>query len=283
MSCHKLAIAMALVITPIRKVFRQPCPQLVPQSFATQSPQPINQGITKLRTLLQLRVLPGAWRGTLLALLLQAPFTAGIQGSQAQANPQSALQISAQSIVQRTGQTRGQATAVLAGGCFWGIEAVFEHVRGVTAVVSGYAGGASNHPSYEEVSSGQSGHAEAVRISFDPKRVSYDQLLAVFLTVAHNPTELNRQGPDVGSQYRSAIFYTDVNQKRAATRALAELQQSHTYPRPAVTQVLPLRSFHPAEAYHQNFLAHHPTNPYIVNHDLPKLAQLRQQFPALYW
>ena len=125
---------------------------------------------------------------------------------------------------------------MLAGGCFWGMEAVFEHVRGVTAVVSGYSGGSSKNPSYGEVSTGQSGHAEAVRISFDPKRVTYDQLLAMFLTVAHNPTEFNRQGPDVGSQYRSAIFYADANQKRAAARALAQLQRSHTYPRPTVTQ-----------------------------------------------
>ena len=171
---------------------------------------------------------------------------------------------------------------MLAGGCFWGMEAVFEHVRGVTAVVSGYSGGSSKNPSYGEVSTGQSGHAEAVRISFDPKRVTYDQLLAMFLTVAHNPTEFNRQGPDVGSQYRSAIFYADANQKRAAARALAQLQRSHTYPRPAVTQLVPLGSFHPAEAYHQNFLARHPTNSYIVVHDLPKLLRLRQRFAGLY-
>jgi peptide-methionine (S)-S-oxide reductase len=287
---------MALLIKPIRKVFLQPCPQLVLQSFTTQILQPINQGITKLRTLLQLRVLPGAWRGTLLALLLQAPLSAGIQSGQAQpqahrpanvhATGHATAQLNGLPIrhpsSQTSGQARGQATAVLAGGCFWGMEAVFEHVRGVTAVVSGYAGGSSSNPSYEQVSSGQSGHAEAVRITFDPKRITYDQLLAVFLTVAHNPTELNRQGPDVGSQYRSGIFYTDANQKRAATRALAQLQRSHTYHRPAVTQVLPLRSFHPAEAYHQNFLARHPTNPYIVVHDLPKLLRLRKRFAGLY-
>ena len=286
---------MALLITPIRKVFLQPCPPLISQSFTTKSPQPINQGITKLRTLLQPRVLPWAWRGTLLALLLQAPLSAGIKSGQAQpqahrpanvhATGHATAQLNGLPIrhpsSQTSGQTRGQATAVLAGGCFWGMEAVFEHVRGVTAVVSGYAGGSSSNPSYEQVSSGQSSHAEAVRITFDPKRITYDQLLAVFLTVAHNPTELNRQGPDVGSQYRSAIFYTDANQKRAATRALAQLQRSHTYPRPAVTQVLPLRSFHPAEAYHQNFLARHPTNPSIVVHDLPKLLRLRQRFTGL--
>ena len=287
---------MALPTTPIRKVLLQPFLQLVLQSFTTQILQPINQGITKLRTLLQLRVLPGAWRGTLLALLLQAPLSAGIQSGQAQpqahrpanvhATGHATAQLNGLPIrhpsSQTSGQTRGQATAMLAGGCFWGMEAVFEHVRGVTAVVSGYSGGSSKNPSYGEVSTGQSGHAEAVRISFDPKRVTYDQLLAVFLTVAHNPTELNRQGPDGGSRYRSAIFYADAYQKRAAARALAQLQRSHTDPRPTMTQLVPLGSFHPAEAYHQNFLARHPTNSYIVVHDLPKLLRLRQRFTGLY-
>jgi peptide-methionine (S)-S-oxide reductase len=197
----------------------------------------------------------------LFALLLQAPLSAGPQS--ARSNTQS-------------------STAVLAGGCFWGIEAVFEHVKGVSAVVSGYAGGSTKDPRYEEVSTGQTGHAESVRITYDPKQVSYDQLLAVFLTVAHNPTELNRQGPDVGSQYRSAIFYASDEQKRQATSALAQLERSHVYPRPPVTQVVPLRGFHLAEAYHQNYLALHPDNPYIVINDLPKLARLRQRFPELY-
>ena len=198
-------------------------------------------------TLLQLSVLPGAWRGTLLALLLQAPLSAGIQSGQAQpqahrpATVHATLYATVHASVhatghataplngppirhpssQTSGQTRGQATAVLAGGCIWGMEAVFERVRGATAVVSGYAGGSSPNPSDEQVSGGQSGHAEAVRITFVPKRITHDQLLAVFLTVAHNPTELNRQGPDGGSQYRSAIFYADANQKRAVTWALA--------------------------------------------------------------
>jgi peptide-methionine (S)-S-oxide reductase len=208
----------------------------------------------------------------------------GIQAKQAQPQGQgpAQVQVLGQKGVQPKDQAKGPRTAVLAGGCFWGMEAVFEHVKGVLTVESGYAGGGSKNPSYEEVSSGQTGHAEAVRIRYDPKRVSYDQLLAVFLTVAHNPTERNRQGPDVGSQYRSAIFFLDNNQKRAATSALAQLNQSHRYPRPAVTQVLPLRAFHVAEDYHQNYLLRHPTNPYIVIHDLPKLLRLRQSFADLY-
>jgi peptide-methionine (S)-S-oxide reductase len=213
---------------------------------------------------------------------------AGIQAKQAQGQGPAQVQVLGQKGfppqkgVQPKDQAKGPRTAVLAGGCFWGMEAVFEHVKGVLTVESGYAGGGSKNPSYEEVSSGQTGHAEAVRIRYDPKRVSYDQLLAVFLTVAHNPTERNRQGPDVGSQYRSAIFFLDNNQKRAATSALAQLNQSHRYPRPAVTQVLPLRAFYAAEDYHQNYLVRHPSNPYIVIHDLPKLLRLRQSFAGLY-
>ena len=276
---------MALLTNLDRKGFGQASPQLGPQPFTNQSCHSFTQAITTLQPQPWVRLLRGAWPGSLLVLLLQAPLTAGIQKAQAQAHRPASVHATAQTTVlpsrHPSGHTRGQATAVLAGGCFWGMEAVFEHVRGVTAVVSGYSGGSSKNPSYGEVSTGQSGHAEAVRISFDPKRVTYDQLLAMFLTVAHNPTEFNRQGPDVGSQYRSAIFYADANQKRAAARALAQLQRSHTYPRPTMTQLVPL-GFHPAEAYHQNFLARHPTNPSIVVHDLPKLLRLRQRFAGLY-
>jgi len=261
---------MALHTSLIRKLFPKPFTKQATKSTSKSTSKPM---ITLLRQPQDI-FLPGAWRGTLLALLLQVPLAGGIQAAQVQTHGFKRFQTNA--------ATQGPRTAVFAGGCFWGIEAVFEHVRGVTDVVSGYAGGSSKNPSYEQVSSGQTGHAEAVRISFDPKRISYEQLLAVFLTVAHNPTELNRQGPDVGSQYRSAIFYGDASQKQAATRVLAQLQRSHAYPRPLVTQVLALRGFHLAEAYHQNYLALHPTNPYIVSHDLPKLAQLRQRFPTLY-
>lgn len=180
------------------------------------------------------------------------------------------------------GRVAGVETAVLAGGCFWGVEGVFEHVKGVTRVVSGYAGGTAETANYREVSSGRSGHAEAVRIAYDPAKISYGQLLKVFFAVAHDPTQLNRQGPDTGTQYRSAIFTTSPAQKRVAERYVAQLQQARAYPRPIVTQVVPLQAFYEAEAYHQDYMAKHPNQPYIVAHDLPKLDNLKRQLPALY-
>jgi peptide-methionine (S)-S-oxide reductase len=176
----------------------------------------------------------------------------------------------------------GAQTAVLAGGCFWGVEGVFEHVRGVTGVVSGYSGGTAETARYRQVSSGRTGHAESVRISYDPARISYGQLLKVFFSVAHDPTELNRQGPDVGPQYRSAIFYADAEQKRVAEAYLAQLQKARAFPRPIVTEVAPLKAFHDAEAYHQDYLVRHPDQPYIVINDLPKIDALKRQFPSLY-
>jgi peptide-methionine (S)-S-oxide reductase len=173
-------------------------------------------------------------------------------------------------------------TAVFSGGCFWGVDAVYKHVKGVTEVVSGYAGGEAITAHYERVSEGNSGHAESVRVSFDPARVSYSQLLQVFFSVAHDPTQLNRQGPDVGSQYRSAIFYTTPKQQQQAQAAIQILTAKHVYAAPIVTQVVPLKQFYPAEAHHQNYLASHLTQPYIVHHDLPKLEQLRKVFPGLY-
>ena len=175
-----------------------------------------------------------------------------------------------------------QETAVFAGGCFWGVDAVFKHVKGVTEVVSGYAGGDVKTANYDDVSSGVSGHAETVRISFDPAQVSYQQLLDVFFSVAHDPTQLNRQGPDVGSQYRSAIFYTSAEQQKASQDTIQKLTAARTFPNPVVTQVTPQQKFYPAEKVHQNYLALHPNEPYIVIHDLPKLEQLRKQFPDLY-
>jgi len=183
---------------------------------------------------------------------------------------------------QRATMSAKPQVAVLAGGCFWGIEAVFEHVKGVTDVVSGYSGGSVASPSYEDVSSGETGHAESVRITFDPAKVSYEQLLEVFFTVAHDPTQLNRQGPDVGTQYRSAIFYADTTQQRVAEATIARLTKSGKYRRPIVTQVVPFRAFYMAEAYHQNYLEHHTDQPYIVYNDLPKLEALKQQRPDLY-
>ena len=174
------------------------------------------------------------------------------------------------------------ATAVFAGGCFWGVDAVFKHVKGVSDVVSGYAGGSAATATYEQVSRGGTGHAEAVRVRFNPAQVSYRQLLQVFFRVAHDPTQLDRQGPDVGSQYRSAIFYVDAEQQRTAQDTIRQLGVAGAFPAPIVTQVVPLQQSHAAEDYHQNYLALHPRQPYIVMHDLPKLEQLRRQFPALY-
>lgn len=179
-------------------------------------------------------------------------------------------------------RTRGSETAVLAGGCFWGVEGVFEHVKGVKRVVSGYAGGTADTARYGRVASGDTGHAEAVRIEYDPARITYGRLLKVFFTVAHDPTQRNRQGPDIGAQYRSAIFYADAEQKRVAQRYLSQLQKARVFSSPIVTELSPLEAFYDAEAYHQDYLAKHPTQPYIVIHDLPKLAALKRQFPALY-
>ncbi|MGA7750830.1 MAG: peptide-methionine (S)-S-oxide reductase MsrA [Gallionella sp.] len=175
-----------------------------------------------------------------------------------------------------------EQTAVFSGGCFWGVDAVFKHVRGVSEVVSGYAGGNADTAHYELVSNGDTGHAESVRIRFDPAKVSYQQLLQVFFSVAHDPTQLNRQGPDTGSQYRSAIFYTSAEQQKIAQSYIQQLTAVHTFSAPIVTQVVPLQQFYPAEEHHQNYLALHPYQPYIVFNDMPKLEHLRKQFPALY-
>jgi peptide-methionine (S)-S-oxide reductase len=172
--------------------------------------------------------------------------------------------------------------AVFAGGCFWGVEAVFEHVKGVTDARSGYAGGKPATAKYDQVSGGRTGHAESVEVTFDPSVVSYEQLLEVFFSVAHDPTELNRQGPDVGTQYRSAIFYTDQEQKKSALAFVEKLTAAKKFSRPIVTEISALDTFYPAEAYHQDYLKHHPTEPYIVYNDLPKLAALKKQFPEKY-
>lgn len=176
----------------------------------------------------------------------------------------------------------GQQTAVLAGGCFWGIQAVFQHVKGVKSATSGYSGGSSLTAEYEVVSTGQTGHAESVEVTFDPAQVSYGQLLKVFFSVAHDPTQLNRQGPDTGKQYRSAIFYTNDEQKRIAEAYILQLKQAGSFPRPIVTEVVPLKAFYAAESYHQNYATLHPDNPYIARNDAPKVDHLRQQFPDLY-
>jgi peptide-methionine (S)-S-oxide reductase len=177
---------------------------------------------------------------------------------------------------------KGDQTAVLSGGCFWGVDAVFKHVKGVKNVVSGYSGGNGATAHYEIVSTGLTGHAESVKIVYDPARISYAELLRVFFSVAHDPTELNRQGPDSGSQYRSVIFYADEQQKEIAQDYIDQLNQTHAFPTKIVTQVVPLMRFYPAEEHHQNFLALHPDYPYIVYNDLPKIDNLKKEFPALY-
>jgi len=176
----------------------------------------------------------------------------------------------------------GQETAVFAGGCFWGIQAVFEHVNGVLRATSGYSGGHVVNPDYDQVSSGTTGHAESVEVVFDPSRITYGTLLKVFFAVAHDPTELDRQGPDEGTQYRSALFTTSAEQDRIARAYIAQLDAAHVYARPIVTQVTPFSAFYTAEAYHQDFARKHPDNAYIAINDAPKVANLKKELPALY-
>jgi peptide-methionine (S)-S-oxide reductase len=173
-------------------------------------------------------------------------------------------------------------TAVFAGGCFWGVEAVFESLKGVKEARSGYAGGDAKTANYDAVSEGDTKHAESVIVYYDPAKISYQQLLDVFFKVAHDPTQLNRQGPDVGPQYRSAIFYSGDEQKRLAEEYVANLDKSGGLGKPVVTQIVPLEKFYEAEKYHQNYLVRNPTQPYIVQHDLPKLADLEKKFPDIY-
>jgi peptide-methionine (S)-S-oxide reductase len=173
-------------------------------------------------------------------------------------------------------------TVVFAGGCFWGVQAVFQHVKGVISATSGYAGGTVDKPDYEEVSSGRTGHAESVKVVFDPSKVSFADLMRVFFSVVHDPTQLNRQGPDVGTQYRSAIFYLTDVQRDMAQAYIAQLKMSHLYAKPIVTQVQKLKAFYRAEDYHQNYAELNPDQPYIAINDLPKVANLKKAFPEFY-
>jgi len=175
-----------------------------------------------------------------------------------------------------------QSAAVIAGGCFWGIQAVYEHVRGVKRAISGYSGGQANTAQYEKVCSGRTGHAEAVQVLYDPSQITYGRLLKIFFSVAHDPTQLNRQGPDVGSQYRSAIFYSSEEQKKIATAYIEQLNRAKVFPQAIATQIVPLDAFYAAEEYHQDYAANNPDNMYIVIHDMPKVASLRKQFPDLF-
>jgi peptide-methionine (S)-S-oxide reductase len=178
--------------------------------------------------------------------------------------------------------SKGEQSVVVAGGCFWGIQAVFQHVKGVINATSGYSGGSANTAEYETVSTGETGHAESVKITYDPSQITYGQLLRVFFSVAHDPTELNRQGPDSGTQYRSVIFYNSDDQKRIAEAYIAQLDKAGVFSQPVVTLVVPLKAFYPAEAYHQNYAKLHPSDPYIFFNDAPKVAHLQQEFPELY-
>jgi peptide-methionine (S)-S-oxide reductase len=178
--------------------------------------------------------------------------------------------------------SQGVQTAVFAGGCFWGVQAVFQHIQGVTQAVSGYAGGTIPNPMYDQVSSGSTGHAEAVRVTFDPARVSYATLLRVFFSVALDPTQVNRQGPDIGTQYRSELFVNGPEQERVARAYIAQLDQAHVFTKPIATRVDPIQAFYPAEAYHQDYLVRHPDQLYIAVHDMPKVAALKAQYPQVW-
>ncbi len=204
----------------------------------------------------------------------------GVTACNAKASPAAA--VPAPAVDAARAKDTGRQTAVLSGGCFWGIQAVFQHVKGVVSATSGYSGGSKNTAEYEIVSTGETGHAESVQVVYDPAQITYGELLRVFFSVAHDPTELNRQGPDTGTQYRSSIFFANDEQKKIAEAYIMQLDQAKVFPRRIVTQVVPLKAFYPAEDYHQNYAALHPNQPYIMFNDAPKVEHLRQQFPDLY-
>ena len=212
---------------------------------------------------------------TLIGLLLSAAACIGCQAGEA------AVRIPAP-LVDDTPATGKLQTAILAGGCFWGVQGVYQHLTGVKNVLSGYSGGAREDADYQTVGGGNSGHAESVQIVFDPAKVTYGQILQVFFSVAHDPTQLNRQGPDSGPQYRSAIFYGSVRQQKIAQAYIAQLNAAKVFPAAIVTKVDPLKGFYAAEGYHQDFLVNHPAHPYIVINDLPKVRNFERLFPALY-
>ena len=204
----------------------------------------------------------------------------GATACNAKANP--AVAIPAPVVDAPRASIAAKQTAVISGGCFWGVQAVFQHVKGVISATSGYSGGSAQTAEYETVSTGQTGHAESVEIVYDPSQITYGELLRVFFSVAHDPTQLNRQGPDEGTQYRSAIFYNSDEQKHIAEAYVQQLESGKVFPRKIVTQVVPLQGFYTAESYHQNYAALHPNQPYIVFNDAPKVEHLKQQFPELY-
>lgn len=217
-----------------------------------------------------------AFAGPVLALLLAgaAPLPGTAAPDRAVALPDPGADLPASG--------RRSERAVFAGGCFWGVEAVFEHVRGVRGVTAGYAGGSAFTARYEKVETGRTGHAESVEVTYDPAQVSYGQLLKVFFSVAHDPTQVDRQGPDVGSQYRSVVFWRDEAQRDVAAAYIVQLDAAKVFARPIATQLVPLAGFHEAEGVHQDYARKHPGDPYIVANDAPKVAALRAMFPALY-
>lgn len=215
--------------------------------------------------------------GLLIALVLAAALAGTVAISQQE--PAVKLPAPADDNAKKAGRME---TAVLAGGCFWGMQGVFEHVRGVRGVVAGYSGGPARKATYEDVETGATGHAESIQVTFDPAEVSYGELLQIFFSVAHDPTQLNRQGPDSGTQYRSVIFYADEGQRRIAQSYIAQLTQDKAFGRPIVTRVDELKGFYPAEDYHQDYYLKNPRTPYIVINDLPKITHLQQLYPDYY-
>jgi len=207
-------------------------------------------------------------------LLLASRLTSGA--------PRTDVSVAAPTVGAELATAAAEDTAVFAGGCFWGVEAVFDHVKGVKQAISGYAGGQLANPTYEQVSTGDTGHAESVEVIYDPAQVSYGKLLQIFFSVAHDPTQLNRQGPDHGTQYRSAIFYRNAQQQRVAESYIKQLTDAKTFSRPIVTQVAKLNGFYEAEDYHQNYLENHPNQLYIVINDKPKVAALKKEFAEIY-
>ena len=218
----------------------------------------------------------------LAALAMVTVLAAGIVGLRiAPSSAESARVVAPPALDEPAGQAPTEV-AVLAGGCFWGVQGMFQHVDGVTSAVSGYAGGAKETAEYDKVGSGRTGHAEAVRITYDPRKVSYGRLLQIYFSVAHDPTELNRQGPDVGTQYRSTIFPASEAQAKVAKAYIDQLDQAHAFGAKIVTTIEPGRTFYPAEAYHQDYLTRNPRNPYIAFNDLPKIDDLKRVFADLY-
>jgi peptide-methionine (S)-S-oxide reductase len=216
-----------------------------------------------------------ALRSALFSLLLATLFTAGCRAATKTPVPPAVSDTP-------LAQSPGKQTAVFAGGCFWGTQSVFERVKGVLATTAGYAGGSASTATYDQVTTETTGHAESVRVVYDPSKITYGQLLRVFFSVAHDPTQLNRQGPDVGTSYRSAIFYLNEDQQKISLAYIAQLDAAHVFPKPIVTQVVPLQGFYDAESYHQHYADNNPNNPYIQICDRPKTAALKQQFPELF-